>query len=299
MRGQFGQDGQRPGPPSDRPAPPTGRPGPPPGGGPRPGRQPEQPAETEPEMVTGIGTVPEIWDKNSQHDFDVRPLVDRAIISRPISAKTLRYTEHLISKYDTNTNGRLEYGEWYGKMSGSPQVIDIDGDSVLTLDEIASHVDRFTRWRTIHNPYPLQQLMANRVVPEQEKFSGIFRPISEQKSSSQKIDATQKIAEADSLSDEQLEETVQVEEPEENTENNKDTEVFQGTMPTAQARKYGAPTQGLPTWFVQRDRNGDGQVSLYEFAAPAFHDEDLARFGRLDKNADGFITPDELPRQEN
>ena len=252
-------------------------------------------------MVTGIGTVPEIWDENPQHDFEVRPLVDRAIISRPISAKTLRYTEHLISKYDTNTNGRLEYGEWYGKMSGSPQVIDIDGDSVLTLDEIASHIDRFTRWRTIHNPYPLQQLMANRVVPEQEKFTGIFRPISEQKTSSQKIDATQTIAEAGPLTDEQLEETVQEKSDDnaENIENSENVAVFQGTMPAAQARKYGVPTQGLPAWFVQRDRNGDGQVSLYEFAAPAFRDEDLARFGRFDKNADGFITPDELPRQEN
>ena len=249
------------------------------------------------------GTAPEIWDENPQSDFDVRPLIDRAVISDPISAKALRYTEYLVTKYDTNGNGRLEYDEWYQKMAGSPQVIDIDGDSVLTLDEIASHVNRFSRERTIHNPYPLWQLLANQVRPEQEKAVGIFRPISQPGGQRQTF-VTQNVGQMEDLTEEQLAETVQNPESDEagenqegdTNENAEETPIFQGNMPAAQTRKYGAPTQGLPSWFVQRDRNGDGQVSLYEFAAPAFRDEDLARFGRFDTNADGFITTDELPR---
>jgi hypothetical protein len=258
-----------------------------------------QPAETqEPEMVTGPGTVPNIRDENPQESFDVRPLAGRAMISRPVSPKLLRYTEHLISKYDTNTNGRLEFDEWFGKMSGSPQVIDLNGDRVLTLDEIATHIEKFSRGRTIHNPYPLQQLIDNRVIPEQTKPEGIFRPIT-QPIPVRRISESQSIAERPELSEEELAEEVQ---PGDTTDENGTTtdggenEPFQGRMPPGQTRRYTTPTQGLPVWFVQRDLNGDGQVSLYEFCAPNFSNQDLANFGRLDRNADGFIRPNELPQ---
>ena len=293
--GQF-VPGQRPGggqfPPGQRP-----------GGGP-PG-QPPQPAEEnqEPVMVTGPGTVPDIRDENPQEDFEIRPLADRTIISRPISAKVLRYTEHLISKYDTNGNGRLEFDEWYGKLSGKPQVIDLNGDGILTLDEIATHIEKFSRGRTIHNPYPLQQLIDNRVIPEQIRPEGIFRPIT-QTTSARQISETQSIAERPQLSDDELAEEVRISEEtsDENSAANNDndddneTAPIQGRIPPSQTRRFAAPTQGLPAWFVQRDLNGDGQVSLYEFCAPNFRNEDLALFGRLDKNGDGFITREELPQ---
>lgn len=44
----------------------------------------------------------------------------------------------------------------------------------------------------------------------------------------------------------------------------------------------------LPAWFKERDKNGDGQISLSEWPPG-----ELAKFHQLDKNADGFITPDE------
>ena len=278
--GQFGQ-GQRPG----------GRPG-----------QPEQPAENvenqEPEMVTGPGTVPEIWDDNPQEEFEVRPLADRAVIARPMSAKVLRYTEHLIGKYDTNDNGRLEFDEWYGKIPNG-QVIDLNGDGVITIDEIASYIEQFSRWRTIHNPYPLQQLIAARVIPEQVKTTGIFRPLS-LPPVSRKISDSQSTTEQQTLTDEELAEGVPTPEDtaSENDDKSDNHEPFQGNIPAAQIKKYAAPTEGLPAWFIQRDTNGDGQVSLYEFCAPHFRDQDLALFGSLDLNGDGFITPDELPREE-
>ena len=50
--------------------------------------------------------------------------------------------------------------------------------------------------------------------------------------------------------------------------------------------------QGVPRWFIQRDKNGDGQISLAEFA-PTLSLEAVALFQRLDKNGDGFIEPDE------
>ena len=269
------------------------QPGQRPGGG-RPG-QSEQSDENpqEQEYVTGPGTVPEIWDKNPQQDFEIRSLSDRAIISLPLTSKVLRYSEHYITTYDTNTNGRLEFDEWYGKIPYG-HVIDLNGDGVITLDEIATYIEKFSNGRTIHNPFPLHQLLENRVIPQQIKPEGIFRPLSPPPVA-RKIFYSENVEERPVLSDEEMVEGVRSEDDVDESGNT--NEPFQGRMPNTLTKIYAAPTQGLPAWFVQRDTNGDGQVSLYEFCAPNFRDEDLAIFGQLDRNGDGFITLDELPLQ--
>jgi Ca2+-binding EF-hand superfamily protein len=62
-------------------------------------------------------------------------------------------------------------------------------------------------------------------------------------------------------------------------------------------RKYyvspAALPSGLPDWFIERDKNGDGQLTLDEFA-PDGSAAERRRFHELDKNGDGVITPDEV-----
>jgi Ca2+-binding EF-hand superfamily protein len=48
-----------------------------------------------------------------------------------------------------------------------------------------------------------------------------------------------------------------------------------------------AATGKVPAWFSKMDRNGDGDVSLREFLGP------LELFRKLDRDADGLISPDE------
>ncbi|MGL4513409.1 MAG: EF-hand domain-containing protein [Lacipirellulaceae bacterium] len=49
--------------------------------------------------------------------------------------------------------------------------------------------------------------------------------------------------------------------------------------------------EGLPGWFAERDRNGDGQVAMSEYGRRS---ESTARqFKRYDADNDGFISPDE------
>jgi len=51
--------------------------------------------------------------------------------------------------------------------------------------------------------------------------------------------------------------------------------------------------RGVPKWFILLDKNGDGQLSLYEFA-PTLDRRRVELFKKLDKNGNGFIEPDEV-----
>ena len=50
--------------------------------------------------------------------------------------------------------------------------------------------------------------------------------------------------------------------------------------------------QGLPEWFVRRDANEDGQVTMAEYTS-VWSDALAAEFGAYDLNGDGVITPRE------
>lgn len=50
--------------------------------------------------------------------------------------------------------------------------------------------------------------------------------------------------------------------------------------------------EGLPSWFTRGDLNGDGQVSMGEYATK-WDDAKLAEFARYDMNSDGMITAQE------
>jgi Ca2+-binding EF-hand superfamily protein len=51
--------------------------------------------------------------------------------------------------------------------------------------------------------------------------------------------------------------------------------------------------QGLPEWFRAKDANGDGQVSMAEFAT-TWTDALVREFNSYDLNGDGMITPQEV-----
>lgn len=58
-------------------------------------------------------------------------------------------------------------------------------------------------------------------------------------------------------------------------------------------------TEGLPGYFTEQDRNGDGQLSMAEFMpenAEDWNEEELAKFFDIDFNEDGVITASESLR---
>src|SRR6185436_7048573 len=50
----------------------------------------------------------------------------------------------------------------------------------------------------------------------------------------------------------------------------------------------------LPKEFESRDKNGDGQIGMYEWERSKY-----SEFAKLDKNGDGFLTPQELNNKGN
>jgi Ca2+-binding EF-hand superfamily protein len=53
--------------------------------------------------------------------------------------------------------------------------------------------------------------------------------------------------------------------------------------------------EGLPSWFVNRDADGDGQLTIAEFSPKATRTQ-LDQFTRYDANGDGLITSAEYLR---
>lgn len=63
--------------------------------------------------------------------------------------------------------------------------------------------------------------------------------------------------------------------------------VVPSVQPRTTRKGYAMPE--LPAEYVSRDKNGDGQIGLYEWDRKKF-----AEFTKLDKNGDGFLTAVEL-----
>jgi hypothetical protein len=66
----------------------------------------------------------------------------------------------------------------------------------------------------------------------------------------------------------------------------------------ASSKQFVAPRSrvaGLPSWFLAKDANGDGQLTVAEYA-PDSEKSRLADFARSDRNQDGVLTAQECPK---
>jgi len=202
-------------------------------------------------------------------------------------AKVLRYAATIIQRYDTNGDGVLQREEWE-RMSGTPQAIDLDGDGQITLDELIWYFTHFGQGRTIHRIVLPDLAEPYRFDPANMR---LFRPVWHRAEAQ-----TTPQAETQDVSDDTIEEFMRMH------EQPVDDDVFQrlleeGQIP-AERPFHVLPEnlRGVPAWFILLDRNGDGQISLAEFA-PTLAPARVALFRQLDRNGNGFIEPDEVRGQ--
>jgi len=202
----------------------------------------------------------------------------------PSPAKVSRYAATMIQRYDTNNDRILQREEWEN-MPGTPQAIDLDGDQQITLDELVWYLTRYGQGRTIHRTVVVDLSEPYRFDPANLR---LFRP------AWQRADAPSvSPAGAQKTTDDTMEEMIQA------NEQPIDDEIYQRLLEERQipaARPYHVLPEnlrGVPAWFIMLDRNGDGQISLAEFA-PMLAPAAVRRFEQLDKNSNGLIEPNEV-----
>ena len=161
---------------SEQQSPQPERPAGPPGG--RRGNRPAggEAAPGTGNAASGSGTVPQLAMPADRFVplSVVDPLYSDTIVPGGVPYKVVQYTNRIMKKYDLNENGFLEREEW-SKMPGKPQSIDMDGDFVLSLEELVRFIALYGKERTLHRPNPPQTPASANWNPNEVS---VFKPLS-------------------------------------------------------------------------------------------------------------------------
>ncbi len=187
-----------------------------------------------------------------------------------VPAKVWRYAERWLARSDADGDGKLTTKEW-PPSAGSPGAVDANQDGQVTVDELARHIADFGRHRKIRlmpssvgGLVPLPSLLPPGMAGANESAA----PGEEGRSPSPD------------------------DEPAETTD-----EATSDSQKRPGDRKYFvSPSRlppGLPDWFLKRDADGDGQLTLAEYSESGSASADK-EFAGYDRNRDGLITPREV-----
>lgn len=256
------------------------------------------------------GTVPDFNEEGVPHysveteaDYYRQAMARRDDVLVDGAPLALRYyARYIMNKYDANGDGVLQRKEWENRLEGA-QAIDLNGDWDLTDQEILFYMTRFAKDRTIFNPNPIRTnaQRTNVLVDDQEQET-LIRPasaapkrVSETEARWARLlnDGNENLSE---LSDEDIRNLFIEGNPAlESVDDDELLDSLLSDMDESSVREYATPPQvlkGAPVWFLARDKNGDGQLTLLEFA-PNLSQRSLALFGRYDYDGDEMITADE------
>jgi hypothetical protein len=184
------------------------------------------------------------------------------------AAKVRRYAERLLRQYDRNGDGVLQAEEW-SKIRGNPAAIDANRDRLITVDELTRYIAAYGQQRRVNLASPGAGGTTEAATVGSAPPTGDKDHDAEPSGVAPEGKGALSAAGPDS----------------EREASRKPRDA------TFYVRSSRLPA-GLPEWFARRDANGDGQLSLSEFA-PNPTQSDQEDFARYDKNGDGIITAQE------
>jgi hypothetical protein len=177
--------------------------------------------------------------------------------------------------HDADGDGQLQREEWSG-IRGEPQQIDANRDAVITDSEYVRYVHLYGARRSI-------RLVSPEPAPE-EPDPRLLQPTSStgRKAKPDAAHGPGGEGEGSETAKASTSRTRQI-------QRRRDSQFF---VPAERL------PSGLPSWFHTQDRNGDGQITMAEYA-PELTASTVAIFRRYDANGDGIITSDEYMRTIN
>ena len=187
---------------------------------------------------------------------DTQQAAPDAVMESPVPAKVYRYVERIFQKYDKDLDGVLAPDEWLG-MRGYPILIAGSAEETITKDRMTDYVAAFgyrRRIRLLFTPMKLESPAPTLLHPSENGSSDTSNTGNET---------------ANQL-------------PKEAPGGGKQFYVPNSHLPS-----------GLPSWFFARDANGDGQLSLPEFAIDGTQSS-MSEFDKLDIDHDGILSPRDL-----
>ncbi|OHB79232.1 MAG: hypothetical protein A2V98_06010 [Planctomycetes bacterium RBG_16_64_12] len=250
-------------------------------------------------VLLQLAAAPSAAPENFPPPAGIRPA------NAPAPVKVLRYCRRLVEKYDQNSDGRLQEHEWAAMLLNK---YDHDGDKRLEPDEWdAPRVKRYdsnrdgsldeAEWQRIWKSLGLAGSEAGIAVDELARrvtTLGRGKPIALNRSHLQGRLATPSFLNP-TIGPGAADATERPKPSREEATGERGQEPPAGPA-ARRGTKFFVPTtqlpQGLPSWFVLRDADGDAQLTMVEFAPKATQSQ-LDEFAGYDHNGDGVITAKE------
>lgn len=188
------------------------------------------------------------------------PSTDLLAWETPVPAKVRRYVERIFEKYDKDLDGVLAPDEWLD-MHGYPILIAGSVEETITKERLLDYLVAYghrRRIRLLFSPMKLDSFAPTLLHPSEAGSH-----------------------DASSMT---------------NHSANHNANHPQQKASGGGKRFYvpvGHLPGGLPSWFFTRDTNGDGQLSLPEFAVDGTQSS-MSEFDKLDTNDDGVLSPRDL-----